>query len=139
MPHKIWGIYFKIKEYHYSRFLLPSIRDSRKKTIKTKNNTFAIPAALAAIPVKPSIPAMMATTRKITVQRNIILYFKRWIISNNDFTKHAKEKMYLTYAEGIYHPRYRRIVFFLMNKEMDVQVSDTTKLQKVLQPVIKYN
>jgi len=25
-----------------------------------------------------------------------------------------------------------------MNKEKDVQVSDTTKLQKVLQPVIKY-
>jgi len=45
--------------------------------------------------------------------------------------------MYLTYAEGIYHSGADSC-FFLMNKEKDVQVSDTTKLQKVLQPVIKY-
>ena len=39
--------------------------------MKIKKITFAIPAALAAIPVKPNMPATMATIRKITVQRNI--------------------------------------------------------------------
>ncbi len=34
-----------------------------------------MPAAPAAIPPKPNTAAMMATIRKITVQRNIILSF----------------------------------------------------------------
>jgi hypothetical protein len=55
---------------------LPSINDNRKSTIKIKNNTFAIPAALAAIPVNPNIPATMATIRKIIVQRNIVYIFR---------------------------------------------------------------
>lgn len=42
-----------------------------KITRKIKNITFAIPAAPAAMPVKPKIPATIATIRKITVQRNI--------------------------------------------------------------------
>ena len=37
---------------------------------------FAIEAAPAAIPVKPKIAAIMATTIKITVQRNIGYRFK---------------------------------------------------------------
>ena len=40
-----------------------------------KNNTLAIPAAPAAIPPNPKIAAIIATTKKITVQRNIILSF----------------------------------------------------------------
>jgi len=60
----------------YSTDFLPSISESRKNTMKIKNNTFAIPAALAAMPVNPNIPAIIATTRKIIVQRNIALYFK---------------------------------------------------------------
>ena len=59
----------------YSIDFLPSINDKRKRTIKIKNNTLAIPAALAAIPVKPNMAATMATIRKITVQRNIGLCF----------------------------------------------------------------
>ena len=43
--------------------------------MKTKNNTLAIPAALAAIPPKPKMAAIMATIRKMTVQRNIALIF----------------------------------------------------------------
>lgn len=41
-----------------------------------KNNTFAIPAAPAEIPVKPNNPATIAMTKKINVQRNIISNFK---------------------------------------------------------------
>ena len=41
-----------------------------------KKIIFAIPAAEAAMPPKPNIAAIMAITRKIIVQRNIILKFK---------------------------------------------------------------
>ncbi len=41
-----------------------------------KNKIFAMEAAPAAIPPNPKIAAMMATTRKITVQRSIIYFFK---------------------------------------------------------------
>ena len=37
-----------------------------------KNKILAMDAAPAAIPPNPKIAAMMATTRKITVQRSII-------------------------------------------------------------------
>lgn len=40
-----------------------------------KNKIFAIPAAPAAMLPKPNIAAIMATMRKITVQRNIVLNF----------------------------------------------------------------
>ena len=40
-----------------------------------KNNTLAIPAAPAAIPPNPKIAAIMATTKNITVQRNIVKKF----------------------------------------------------------------
>ena len=36
-----------------------------------KNNILAIPAAPAATPPKPNMAAIMATIKKITVQRNI--------------------------------------------------------------------
>ena len=41
-----------------------------------KNKTFAIEAAPSAIPPNPNIAAMIAITKKITDQRNIILVFK---------------------------------------------------------------
>lgn len=53
-------------------FLRPAIRDIRNSTIKMKNKILAIPAALAAIPANPKMPAMMATTRNMMVQRNIV-------------------------------------------------------------------
>ena len=43
----------------------------RKRTIKIKNNIFAIDAAPAAMPKKPNAPATNAMIRKIKVQRNI--------------------------------------------------------------------
>jgi len=60
--------------YFYTAFL-PKISEMTKRTIKIKNKTFAIPAAPAAMPPKPNIAAMMATIKKITVQRNIGLIF----------------------------------------------------------------
>jgi hypothetical protein len=43
--------------------------------MKMKNRTLAIEAAPAAIPKKPNAPAIIATTRKINVQRNISFIF----------------------------------------------------------------
>ena len=52
-------------------FDLPKNRDTINNTRKIKNKTLAMEAAPAAIPPNPKIAAMMATTRKITVQRSI--------------------------------------------------------------------
>jgi hypothetical protein len=41
------------------------------RTIKIKNIVFAIAAAPAAMPVKPNIPAIIATTKNINVHFNI--------------------------------------------------------------------
>ena len=41
-----------------------------------KNKIFAIEAAPEAIPPKPNIAAIMATTKNMTVQRNISFRFK---------------------------------------------------------------
>lgn len=52
----------------------------RNNTMNIKNSIFAIPAAPAAIPVKPKRPAIIATTKKINVQRNIVFSFKVLVI-----------------------------------------------------------
>jgi hypothetical protein len=52
------------------------MRDNRNSTRKIKNRILAIEAAPDAIPPKPKIAAIIATTRKITVQRNIALDFR---------------------------------------------------------------
>ena len=43
-----------------------------------KNKIFAIEAAPDAIPPKPNTAAIMATTKNITVQRNISFNFKSY-------------------------------------------------------------
>ena len=62
--------------YYTSVVLLPEIRLRTNNTKKIKNKTLAIPAAPAATPPKPKMAAMIAITRKITVQRNITFNFK---------------------------------------------------------------
>jgi len=57
--------------------LLPNNKLNTNNTKKIKNKILAIPAAPAAIPPKPKIAAMMATIKKITVQRNIVKGFIR--------------------------------------------------------------
>lgn len=52
-------------------FLLPVISEIMNNTMKMKNNILAIPAAPAAIPPNPNIPATMAKIIKVMVQRNI--------------------------------------------------------------------
>jgi hypothetical protein len=54
---------------------LPNIKDNKKRTIKMKNKIFAIEAAPDAIPPKPNMAAIMATTKNMTVQRNISFGF----------------------------------------------------------------
>ena len=48
------------------------IRLKTKSTRKMKNRILAISAAPAAIPPNPKIAAMIATTRKMSVQRNMM-------------------------------------------------------------------
>ena len=55
--------------------LLPNKRLNTNNTKKIKNKILAIPAAPAAIPPKPKIAAMIATIKKMTVQRNIVKGF----------------------------------------------------------------
>jgi hypothetical protein len=50
----------------------PKTKASKKRTIKTKNNILAIDAAPEAIPPKPKIAAIMAITKKVAAQRNIM-------------------------------------------------------------------
>ena len=56
--------------------LLPKIRLRIKSTRKIKNKILAILAAPDAIPPKPKMAAIIATIRKITVQRNITFVLK---------------------------------------------------------------
>jgi hypothetical protein len=46
-------------------------RDNTNSITKMKNNTFAIDAALAAIPPKPNTAAIMAMIKNPADQRNI--------------------------------------------------------------------
>jgi hypothetical protein len=54
---------------------LPEMIDMRNSTIKMKNKILAIEVAPAAMPPKPNTAATIATTKKMTVQRNIISDF----------------------------------------------------------------
>jgi hypothetical protein len=56
--------------------LLPKNNEMIKSTMKIKNNILAIPAALAAIPKKPKMPAIIAITRKISVHLSMSLIFE---------------------------------------------------------------
>tara|TARA_R110002049_G_scaffold242357_1_gene416161 strand:+ start:5824 stop:6012 length:189 start_codon:yes stop_codon:yes gene_type:complete len=53
----------------------PFNKDATNNTRKTKNNILAIEAAPPAIPPNPNIPAIIAITINVIVQRNIILCF----------------------------------------------------------------
>src|SRR5690606_12191006 len=55
----------------YGRRAIPVIREITDSIRNRKKRTFAIPAAPAAIPPNPKTAAIIATTRKITVQRSI--------------------------------------------------------------------
>jgi hypothetical protein len=55
---------------------LPKKRETINNTRKMKNKILAMEAAPAATPPNPRIAAIIATTRKITVQRSIVCFFK---------------------------------------------------------------
>jgi hypothetical protein len=64
-----------LRTYYKGLLNPPAIRDNTNKTIKIKKRIFAIEAAPAAIPPNPKIAAIIAITRKIIVQRNILVSF----------------------------------------------------------------
>lgn len=60
---------------YFPKIFAPNIIVKRNRTMKIKNNTFAIEAAPAAIPVKPNIAAIIAITTKITAHLSMIINF----------------------------------------------------------------
>ena len=57
-----------------------------------KNKIFAIEAAPDAIPPKPNTAAIMATTKNITVQRNISFNFKGYKLFFKNYVKNVVRK-----------------------------------------------
>ena len=66
--------YLAVLIYFAYMVKISNIQD-KKSTINTKNNILAIEAAPAAIPVNPNSAAILATTKNITAQRNMIVIF----------------------------------------------------------------
>ena len=62
-----------LKREIFSYILLPRISETKKSTIKIKNKIRAIFVASPAIFPNPNMAAIIAITRKINVQRNIIV------------------------------------------------------------------
>jgi len=62
-----------VRKELFSKKLPPNIIVNRNNNRKIKNNTFAIEAAPAAIPVKPNMAAMIAMTKKIVDHLSIII------------------------------------------------------------------
>jgi len=61
-----------VKNNYFPKSFAPNNKVSINKTMKIKNNTLAIEAAPAAIPVKPNIAAIIAMTTKMTAHLSII-------------------------------------------------------------------
>jgi hypothetical protein len=61
-----------LDQYRHGRLNAPENREITNNTRNRKKINFAIEAAPAAIPPNPKIAATIATTRNITVQRNIV-------------------------------------------------------------------
>jgi len=69
-------VYLSVQDFYFIQTrLLPKTNERKKRITKIKKSVFAMEAALAAIPKNPKMPAMIAITRKITDQRNIIENF----------------------------------------------------------------
>lgn len=64
-----------VRNNYFPKIFAPNINVSINKTRKIKNNTLAIEAAPAAIPVKPNMAAMIAMTTKMTAHLSIIKKF----------------------------------------------------------------
>ena len=68
---------FLLSLYYLPKIFAPKIRTIINNTRKIKNNTLAIEAAPAAIPVKPNIAATIAMMKNIAAHFSItkVLYF----------------------------------------------------------------
>jgi aminoglycoside phosphotransferase (APT) family kinase protein len=68
--------YFLLRmECHFLKRLAPNNMAIIKRARKIKKRTLAIDAAPSAMPPNPKIAAIIAITKKITDQRNIVFYF----------------------------------------------------------------
>jgi hypothetical protein len=62
------NIYSRLKD-------LPKINDNTNNAIKIKKRILAMEAAPAAMPANPNNAAIIATIKKVIVQRNIVIRF----------------------------------------------------------------
>ena len=71
------GVSILIDKFMFTHLLFDKTlktSDTTNNTIKIMKRIFAMYAASEEIPPKPKIPAIMAITRKITIQTNILFY-----------------------------------------------------------------
>ncbi len=72
---KAKDIIIELNSNQCAKIVNPPINDKTNKTIKTKNNIFAMPAVAADIPVKPKIAAIIEIIKKANAQYNIFAPF----------------------------------------------------------------
>jgi len=73
---RVKGIPDGIPLIYFLNKLAPNKMVITNKARNIKNKTFAIEAAPSAIPPNPKMAAIIAITKKITDQRNIMVIFK---------------------------------------------------------------
>jgi hypothetical protein len=74
---------------HFLNRLAPNKMAMMNSARKMKKRTLAMEAAPSAIPPNPKMAAMMAITKKITDQRNIVYTVKLYIEENYSFSNAA--------------------------------------------------
>lgn len=84
-----------------------------------KNRTLAIDAAPAAIPPKPKIAAIIAITRKVIDQRNIILDFVGEIID----VMHLNEHDCICIPE-ILMPAVNYLLYYIFGEKCGISASE---------------
>ena len=83
----MFKVYFLfLQTRHFLKRLAPNKMAIIKSARKIKNNTLAMEAAPSAIPPNPKIAAIIAITKKITDQRNIVLLFIFINAENHSFS-----------------------------------------------------
>jgi hypothetical protein len=83
---------------HFLNRLAPNKMAMMNNARKMKKRTLAMEAAPSAIPPNPKMAAMMAITKKITDQRNIVYTIKLYIEENYSFSNAAARFTSLLYV-----------------------------------------
>lgn len=102
-----------MKELHFLNKLAPNNIVMIKSTRKMKNKTFAIEAAPSAIPPKPNMAAMIAMTKKIIDQRNIIFNL------NEEYEEDLSSSSICWYGTNVYLTLINQIFIPMVNGSIE--------------------